>query len=198
MHARPGGPRTGGLRRPGAPRAYDRRVTAFRIDRAVPLSADEAWRRLTDWPAHADQVPLTRISVLTPGPTRTGTVFVARTALGRRAGFDDPMEVVVWEPPTPGGAGRCRLEKRGRVVTGWAEIQVREEGGVTWARWVEELRFGPLPASLDPLAGPLTARAGRAVFGRAVDRLLRGRPDARNQGRRGKDVGRRDKPSPGQ
>jgi hypothetical protein len=144
-------------------------VTAFRIDRITALSADEAWRRLTDWPAHADKVPLTRISVLTPGPTRTGTVFVARTALGP-AGFDDPMEVVRWEPPAPGRSGRCRLEKRGTTVTGWAEIQVSEEAGGTRVRWVEDLRIGRLPR----LPGPLAAGAGRAVFGRAVDRLLRG------------------------
>lgn len=148
-------------------------MTPFRIDRTVPLSAAEAWRRLTDWPAQARQVPLTTITVLTPGPTRVGTVFVARTALGG-AGFDDPMEVVEWEPPAPGEPGRCRLEKRGRVVTGWAEIRVAEEGDGARASWVEDLRFGPLPARLALLAGPLTATAGRAVFGRAVDRLLRG------------------------
>jgi hypothetical protein len=153
---------------------YDRRVTVFRIDRTTPLSADEAWQRLTDWPAHADGVPLTTISVLTPGPTRVGTVFVARTALGP-AGFDDPMEVVHWQPPTAGSPGHCRLEKRGRTVLGWAEIHVqRTEGtgtaGITRVRWEEDLRAGPLPRLFDPL----TARAGRVVFGRAVDRLLRG------------------------
>ncbi|MFJ2173198.1 SRPBCC family protein [Streptomyces sp. NPDC087851] len=150
-------------------------MSAFRIDRTTPLSAEEAWRRLTDWPAHAAQVPLTRITVLTPGPTRTGTVFVARTGLGRAA-FDDPMEVVRWQPPAPGRPGHCRLEKRGRAVTGWAEIQVGQDaeedayGGPARVRWEEELRIGPLPRRLDPL----TARAGRLVFGRAVDRLLRG------------------------
>lgn len=144
-------------------------MSAFRIDRTSPLSADEAWRRLTDWPAHADQVPLTRISVLTPGPTRVGTVFVARTGLGR-AGFDDPMEVVRWQPPAPGVPGRCRLEKRGRAITGWAEIHVRNADGTTRVRWEEDLRIGLLPGLLDPLTG----HAGRAVFGRAVDRLLRG------------------------
>ncbi|MEV6424446.1 SRPBCC family protein [Streptomyces sp. NPDC051662] len=87
-------------------------MSAFRIDRTSPLSADEVWRRLTDWPAHAGQVPLTRIAVLTPEPTHVGTVFVARTGLGR-AGFDDPMEVVRWQPPAPGVPGHCRLEKRG-------------------------------------------------------------------------------------
>ncbi|AXG82281.1 SRPBCC family protein [Streptomyces paludis] len=149
-------------------------MSVFRIDRATPLPADEAWRRLTDWPAHGRVVPLTRITVLTPGPTRTGTLFTARTGLGP-LGFDDPMEVVHWQPPAPGVPGHCRLEKRGRAVTGWAEIRVRDDGPAGDGRgarvcWEEDLRFAVLPRPLDPL----TARAGRLVFGRAVGRLLRG------------------------
>ncbi|WP_327238020.1 SRPBCC family protein [Streptomyces sp. NBC_01317] len=143
-------------------------MTAFRIDRTTPLAAGEAWRRLTDWPAHADQVPLTTISVSTPGPTRVGTVFVARSALGA-VGFDDPMEVVLWEPPVAGAPGRCRLEKRGTVMVGWAEIRVRAEGTGSSVSWEEDLSPRRLPRSF----GPLTARTGQLVFGRAVDRLLR-------------------------
>ncbi|QIQ06247.1 SRPBCC family protein [Streptomyces liangshanensis] len=144
-------------------------MTAFRIERTTPLAAEEAWRRLTDWPAHADQVPLTTISVPTPGPTRVGTVFVARSAVGA-VGFDDPMEVVLWEPPAGDAPGRCRLEKRGTAVLGWAEIHVRARGGGSSVTWEEDLRLRLLPGAF----GPLTARAGRRVFGRAVDRLLRG------------------------
>ncbi|MEU9751226.1 SRPBCC family protein [Streptomyces niveus] len=144
-------------------------MSVFRVARRTALPADEAWRRITDWPAHARTVPLTRILVETPGPSGTGTVFVARTGLGR-VRFDDPMEVVRWEPPTAGHPGRCRLEKRGRVITGWAEIEVAESGGRTVVRWAEELRVSFLPRFLDGV----TARTGRVVFGRVVDALLRG------------------------
>ncbi|MEV8413760.1 SRPBCC family protein [Streptomyces niveus] len=144
-------------------------MSVFRVARRTALPADEAWRRITDWPAHARTVPLTRILVETPGPSGTGTVFVARTGLGR-VRFDDPMEVVRWEPPTAGRPGRCRLEKRGRVITGWAEIEVAESGGRTLVRWAEELRVSFLPRFLDGV----TARTGRVVFGRVVDALLRG------------------------
>ncbi|WP_330177169.1 SRPBCC family protein [Streptomyces sp. NBC_01498] len=147
-------------------------MSAFRITRRTELPADEAWRRITDWPAHGRRVPLTRVLVETPGPTRIGTVFVARTGLGR-LGFDDPMEVVRWEPPAPGHAGRCRLEKRGRVVLGWAEIEVTAADGAGGARvcWTEELRVAFLPRLVDRV----TARTGQAVFGRVVDGLLRDR-----------------------
>ncbi|MCX4553390.1 SRPBCC family protein [Streptomyces sp. NBC_01387] len=143
-------------------------MTGFRIERFSALSPDEAWHRLTRWELHAAHVPLTRIRVVTPGPAGTGTGFVARTGLGR-VGFDDPMEVVRWEPPVPGRAGVCRLEKRGRVVLGRAEIEVIPTDTGCRVVWREELRIAGLPRMFDGL----TAWSGRLLFGRAVAGLLR-------------------------
>ncbi|MFF4895417.1 SRPBCC family protein [Streptomyces sp. NPDC001068] len=144
-------------------------MVTFLLQRTVPLPIDEAWRRLTEWSAHADAVPLTRVTVLTDPPTRVGTVFVARSGLGPLA-FEDPMEVTVWEPPEDGGPGRCRLVKRGRVVRGWAELAVHPgPGGRTRVSWHEELAVRGLPSALDPLVHGTS----RAVFGRAVNTLLR-------------------------
>ncbi|MEU1536632.1 SRPBCC family protein [Actinacidiphila glaucinigra] len=134
----------------------------FRIERRSPLPAAEAWRRLTDWERHAALVPLTTTVV-------TGErSFTARTGLGR-ASVDDPMEIVRWEPPDGGRPGRCRLEKRGRTVLGWAEIEVwpGEDGG-SHVVWREDLRVRRLPAAFDRP----TAWAGRLLFGRALDGLL--------------------------
>ncbi|XIE77543.1 SRPBCC family protein [Streptomyces sp. SBR177] len=145
-------------------------MSRFRIGRTVALAPDEVWRRLTDWPAHGALVPLTRTRVLTAGPNGVGTRFTARTGLGR-FGFDDPMEVVVFEPPAPGRPGLCRLEKRGRVVRGRAAFEVTRTGaGGSRVVWDEELRLRGVPA----LADPLLAAAGRRVFGRALDGLLSG------------------------
>ncbi|GLF97083.1 SRPBCC family protein [Streptomyces yaizuensis] len=143
-------------------------MTVFRLTRAVPLPAAESWRRVTDWRAHADGMPLTSLASVTAGPVRPGTVLTVRSALGPFR-VDDPMEVVRWEPPDGAAAGRCRLEKRGQAVTGWAEIEVRAAGAGSVVVWTEDLRIGPLPRLLDPL----TARVGRRVFGRALDGLLR-------------------------
>jgi hypothetical protein len=140
----------------------------FVIERDCPLPADEAWRRMTAWERHTATVPFTRITVLTPPPDGVGTAFVARTGIGR-LGFDDPMRVTRWEPPARDAPGRCRLEKTGRIVTGWAEIEVRRQGVGSRVRWREELRVWRLPPALDGL----TAFAGRAVFGRVVGILLR-------------------------
>ncbi|OIJ88497.1 SRPBCC family protein [Streptomyces colonosanans] len=143
-------------------------MVLFSLERLAPLAADQAWLRLTDWPRHADVVPLTRVTVLTPPPTGVGTLFVARTGIGPLA-FDDPMEVVAWQPPT-----RCRLVKRGGFVTGWAEIEVRpDDTGHARVVWREELAVRPLPKFFDQPLGWVA----RWMFGRAVDGLLWRNPD---------------------
>ncbi|MGX2993808.1 SRPBCC family protein [Streptomyces sp. JNUCC 64] len=137
------------------------------LERRTPLDPAEAWERLVDWERHGAFVPLTRLTVTPPPPVGPGTTVVARTGIGR-FGFDDPMEVVEWVPPHGGGAGRCRLEKRGRLVRGWAEIRVRPEATGARVEWREDLRVRGVPA----LADPLLAAAGRLAFGRTVDGLL--------------------------
>ncbi|MFI1733850.1 SRPBCC family protein [Streptomyces acidicola] len=148
-------------------------MVLFLLERVTPLPVDQAWRRLTHWERHADVVPLTDVRVLTPPPNREGTVFVAHSGLGPLA-FDDPMEVVTWQPPTGATAtALCRLAKRGRFVTGWAEIEVRPHGdGGSRVLWREDLSVRPLPRLLDR---PLKAVA-RWMFGRTVDGLLRQEP----------------------
>ncbi|GGW50022.1 SRPBCC family protein [Streptomyces caelestis] len=139
------------------------------LERTVPLPLDEAWRRITLWPRHGEVVPLTAVRVDPPGPTRVGTVVVARSGAGALA-FDDPMEVTVWQPPENGAPGMCRLEKRGRVVLGWAELEVRPgPGGRTRVVWREEIRLRLLPSLFDGVL----RRSARYVFGRALNRLLR-------------------------
>ncbi|MCW7942593.1 Immediate-early protein 2 [Streptomyces hygroscopicus] len=149
-------------------------MVLFRLERVVPLPVDQAWLRLTDWPRHADVVPLTRVTVRTPPPTAVGTVFVARSGVGPLA-FDDLMEVATWRPPT-----LCRLVKRGLFVTGWAEIEVHPYGeGQSHVVWREDLSVFLLPRLFDRPLGWVA----RWMFGRAMDSLLtRGRqPGARRR-----------------
>ncbi|MCK7622261.1 SRPBCC family protein [Streptomyces sp. RS10V-4] len=140
-------------------------MTEFRIERTAPCSPEAAWQRLTQWEAHAAHVPLTTIAVTTPPPPGPGTTFVARTGLGPLA-FDDVMRVVRWEPPT-----RCRLEKRGRAVRGWAEIEVgpRAAGGCRIV-WRGEVHPRGLPRPLHPL----TTRPAGLLYARILRGLLDG------------------------
>ncbi|MEE1764278.1 SRPBCC family protein [Streptomyces sp. SP18BB07] len=151
-------------------------MVLFLLERLSRLPADRAWQLLTDWPRHADVVPLTRVTVRTPPPTGEGTVFVARSGVGPLA-FDDRMEVTVWKPPGAGAPGKCRLVKRGSFVTGWAEIEVHPYGdGGSRTVWREDLRVRGLPGLFDrPLGG-----LARVMFGRAMDGLLA--TDARRPG----------------
>ncbi|MFA7763322.1 SRPBCC family protein [Streptomyces sp. NPDC048723] len=144
-------------------------MPAIRIVHRTSLPPVEAWPMLTDWERHGEQVPLTRTIIETAPPTHVGTIFTARTGVSRIT-FDDRMEVVVWRPPAEDSPGLVRLEKRGRSVTGWAEIEIRPLGtGGAEIHWREELRLRGLPRALDPVV----AAAGRLLFGRALARLLR-------------------------
>ncbi|MGW5355228.1 SRPBCC family protein [Streptomyces sp. NPDC004031] len=142
-------------------------MSVFVVECRTELPPDEAWRRLTTWERHSGSVPLTRVTATTRSPSGVGTVVVARTGVGP-VGFTDPMRVTVWEPPVGGGGGRCRLEKAGRVVLGWAEIEVRPDGAGAYVRWREDVAVRGLPRVFDGL----TRTASRRIFRRAVTVLL--------------------------
>jgi hypothetical protein len=129
---------------------------AIEITRAVPLSQREAFSRLTDWMRHGDVVPLTTVRL-------TDTGFVARTAVGP-LGFDDPMDIVDWDPPR-----FCRLEKRGRVIRGWAEISVWPSASGSTITWREVAHTVGVPRFM----ARVERAAGRALFGRLLDGLTR-------------------------
>jgi hypothetical protein len=142
-------------------------MAPFVVTRDSALSVDEAWLRIVDWPGHARFVPLTRIDITSPPPNGLHTVFNARTGLGR-LGFDDPMEVVEWAPPEGGRGGRCRLEKRGRTMLGWAELSVEPSGSGSRATWREEA----VPARAPAWTAGFFALTGRLLFGRVLRGLL--------------------------
>lgn len=141
-------------------------MTEFSVQHDTSRSVEATWARVTDWPRHGRYVPLTTVTV-TPGPNGVGTVFTAHTGWGP-AGFDDPMEVVEWQPPTSGSGGRCRLEKRGSLVHGWAELTVEPNGNGARATWREEIRVGRLPRFTDPL----TRLSSTLLFARVLRRLI--------------------------
>jgi hypothetical protein len=143
-------------------------VASFEVVRHTHLSADEAFARLTDWPRHAPYIPLTTISLVGLIRQDVGARFVARTSLGPLH-IDDPMEVTYWQPPSDAGPGVCRVDKRGRVIRGWTVITVTpsQEGSVV--HWQEDASI----KYLGPLASWPNRLAGRRLFGRLLDGLLR-------------------------
>lgn len=133
------------------------------------MSVEDAFARITDWERHSDHIPLTTVTVTSTGPLGVGSTFVGRTGLGPLR-FDDPMTITRWQPPHGQEPGSCRLDKTGSVVLGWAEIEVRPQGSGSLVLWTEEARVRGLPEIFDPVA----RAGGQWMFGRAIDRMLRG------------------------
>jgi len=131
-------------------------VNPFEIVREVPLSQEQTFARLTDWPRHGEVIPFTDVRV-----TETG--IVVRTGIGR-LGFDDPMDIVQWDPPR-----FCRLEKRGRVVRGWADICVWPTDTGSKVMWREVAHVTGVPR----IFSRLEQNAGRAMFRQVLKRLTR-------------------------
>lgn len=126
-----------------------------------------------DLPATTEQVPLTT-GTGDPGPVRLGWSFTARTSLGPLH-LDDEMVVTGLTPPSDGSPGRVRILKTGRLLAGWAEIEVRpddegsdgRDGDGSLLVWREEV--GPRAAPLAALTpGPLQDRSTRELLRRMV------------------------------
>lgn len=147
-------------------------MARFEFTRYTSYDVEAAWSRMTNWPNHGRFVPLTTVAVdplsQPQGVPGVGTTIVARTG-STKFGLDDPMEITAWEPPgNDRAAGYCRLLKRGRYVTGYAEFTVRPSGIGSEVTWIEDLRVWKLPRLFDPL----TRFVGRIVFGYVVKGLL--------------------------
>jgi hypothetical protein len=142
-------------------------MARFVTQHTSALSPMPAWRRITDWPRHGRYIPLTSSRITTGGPNGVGTVFLARTGVGP-LGFDDPMEIVEWVEPADDRPGRCRLEKRGSVMLGWAVLVVAPSPAGSRATWTEDISVAHLPGLFDPL----TSLSSRLLFSRVLRRLL--------------------------
>jgi hypothetical protein len=131
-------------------------VKPIEIVREVPLPPDEAFARVTNWERHGEIVPLSSVRL-------TDTGFVVRSGWGR-VGFDDPMDVVAWDPPR-----FCRVEKTGRVIRGWAEIGVAPSASGSRITWREVAHVRGVP----PFLASLERAVGRVVFRRLLAGLTR-------------------------
>lgn len=153
-------------------------MATFVVGRDVDAPALDVWRTVTDWPAHGRWVPLTTVR-LTRRTSGEGTRFVGRTGIGR-LGFDDPMEVVRWQPPDGDAEGVATVRKQGRLVLGWAEVRVQPLGpGRSRVVWTEDVEIAP--AAWTGGLAPVVHALGRLAFGH----LLRQAAREAVRGRRG-------------
>jgi carbon monoxide dehydrogenase subunit G len=140
-------------------------VIEIRASEQMPGSAEAVWALLTDWAAHSRWVPATTVTVLEDAGG-VGTRFVGRSHAGP-LGFDDPMTVTEYEPPSDAGPGRCGIRKTGRIVTGTAGFTVTATGADTCCvLWWEDVAITPV--ALTRWVGPLVARVGSRAFARVL------------------------------
>lgn len=138
------------------------------IDIPTQLSVEAAWDTLTNWQAHGQWIPLTKMIILRQGDhPGLGDKFIGRTGIGVLA-FDDVMTVTRFE--APGTRGFCEVTKSGRLVKGSASFAVANTDAGTVVTWVEDI---PLPAWIDTLIGWALKALGAAVFRDALTKALR-------------------------
>lgn len=140
-------------------------MARFALEIHTEATPEQAWGRLWDLRRHTRFIPLTRV---TGEPVREGSRFVGRTGFGP-FGFDDPMVVTRFTPPTGGAPGRARIDKTGRVVEGHIDIEIRATTGGSVVGWTQEIRVAGVPAALDPVVGV----AGAAGYRATVERIVR-------------------------
>ena len=133
------------------------------------------WDVVTDFAADGQWMPLTRMRT-DEGTPRPGWGFAGVSGLGPLA-FSDSMLVTEWAPPREAGHGRFRVVKTGRLLGGWAQVDVEPHGSGSRLLWREDVVVRPLP--FKRLFAPALARVSARLYGRAVDAML-----ARAAGRR--------------
>jgi len=139
---------------------------------ATRASVETAWTLVTDWPAQSRWIAFTRVFIVhhTDG---VGARFTGRTQVGP-IGFDDRMEVMIWEPPAGAQRGYCKVRKLGPWIFGTAEIEVgssnggRDETAVTWK---ETVRLRGVPPAFNPLVRAMGGILFRMTMRKAIAEL---------------------------
>ena len=144
-------------------------MAVITVERHVARPIERVWVLASDFAGL--RLPLTHVD-RSAGPPGVGWRFVGVSGFGPLA-IHDSMLVTRWRPPAPGSdTAEYAVVKTGWVLGGWAEVTLAELGpSLTRLRWREEIVLRP--RVLGAALAPVTDRAVRAMFERAVDDLVR-------------------------
>lgn len=115
----------------------------FEVDVEIPLTSQEAWNRLTDWPSHGKWIPLTRIDVDRADPKK----FVAYSGI-RPLVLEDRMHQLTEQ--FDGTSGDSTVAKLGPILVGEARFAVKPGPSPTSCvvSWREDVAVKWLPRFL--------------------------------------------------
>jgi carbon monoxide dehydrogenase subunit G len=138
------------------------------------LTVEQAWSKLTNWRAHGEWIPLTKMIIRNEGDQPgLGDKFIGRTGIWPLS-FDDVMTVTKFESPTAQSPfGFCEVAKSGRLIKGSASFLVKAADSGTVVVWVEDI---PLPRLVERLFSGLLTAVGSAVFRMALGKALGRKP----------------------
>ena len=136
----------------------------FEVDVEIPLTSQEAWNRLTDWPSHGKWIPLTRIDVDRADPKK----FVAYSGI-RPLVLEDRMHQLTEQ--FDGTSGDSTVAKLGPILVGEARFAVRPRPSPTSCvvSWREDVAVKWLPRFL---TAPV-AFAAKQAFASSIKKMAK-------------------------
>ena len=136
----------------------------FEVDVEIPLTSQEAWNRLTDWPSHGKWIPLTRIDVDRADPKK----FVAYSGI-RPLVLEDRMHQLTEQ--FDGTSGDSTVAKLGPILVGEARFAVKPGPSPTSCvvSWREDVAVKWLPRFL---TAPV-AFAAKQAFASSIKRMAK-------------------------
>src|SRR6476661_10987943 len=112
-------------------------MPVLRLVRESPAPPPMVWGVLADFAAYGSWMPLTRMR-LDDGDPHPGWGFAGVSGLGPLA-FTDSMLLTDWTPPQDGRPASFRVVKTGRLLGGWARVQVVPRGRGSRIIWDQVL-----------------------------------------------------------
>jgi len=136
----------------------------FEVDVEIPLTSQEAWNRLTDWPSHGKWIPLTRIDVDRSDPKK----FVAYSGI-RPLVLEDRMHQLTEQ--FDGTSGDSTVAKLGPILVGEARFAVKPGPSPTSCvvSWREDVAVKWLPRFL---TAPV-AFAAKQAFASSIKKMAK-------------------------
>ncbi|MEZ5229839.1 MAG: SRPBCC family protein [Acidimicrobiales bacterium] len=129
---------------------------AFTVSHDFDAPSDVVWDEMTDWTAHGEWIPATRVEIDDGDPRSVGGTFTGYTGYGPLTLVDHMrLTEIEWEEAT--STGRCEVAKLGPVLRGRAGFTVSPTSGGSRVDWFEDVTVPYVPSLAAPVVNKLSA-----------------------------------------